>query len=323
MYERTIVNQLRIVRQTEDRASFSVRLFASPGSNSIDLNLTRQVSDSVEEVDYTLYNLKSLSLENLDVVARDVFVFSQDVPESVQLPEGQNEITLTWTTTIGFNVEESLAEFTEVIQHRNDLVKLHTDEWERFWTESGVTVEGNDDLAQTIHSSLYSVASALPTLKPKLRSKEVYYGISPAGLSNDLYQGRTLWDTEIWIQPVALLLEPKWSENLLEYRFVKRNAAAQNSVRQGFAGLLYPVESAESGDELSWNKEIANYKHHVSGDVSFAIKQHLFATSDTEWFKRVGCELSFQTAKFWENRTTYNNETDRYDISGNLLSCFF
>lgn len=296
-----------------------VRLFASPGSNSADLNLTRQQSSSVEGITYILYELSTVSQEERVIPEKKLFVLSQDVPEVVVLPEGQAEFTVTWTTTIGSDMVESLAEFTEVNQQRNNLVQLHIDDWERFWVESGVTVEGNNELAQTIHSSLYSVASALPLLNPKLRSHEIHHGVSPAGLSDDHYKGRTLWDTEIWIQPVALLLEPKWSESLLEYRFAKRSAAARNAVERGFEGLLYPVESAESGDELSLNITVASKRHHLSGDVAFAMKQHLFATSDTEWFRRVGCELAYQTGQFWESRAKYNSEKDLFDIAGKLF----
>lgn len=321
VYERTIVNQLRVVRNTEDRRSFLVRLVANPGSNSVDLNLTRQQSSSLEGVNYILYELTPVTKENSYISEKKVFVLSQDVPEVVVLPEGQTEITVTWKTTIGGEMVESLAEFTEVTQQSNNLVQLHVVEWERFWAQSEVTVEGNDELAQTIHSSLYAVASALPTINPRLRSHPDFYGISPAGLGDDHYKGHTLWDTEIWIQPIALLLEPKWSEILLEYRYVTRSAASSNALRNGYVGFLYPVESAESGDELSIDSHVASHKHHVSGDVAFAVKQHLFATSDTEWFLRVGCDLAQQTGHFWENRVKYNNVTDLFDIEGIYIGC--
>lgn len=314
-YEKTIVNQLKITRQALDRSPFLVRLFSSPGSNSADFNLTRQQFGTVEDVNYMLYELNTISSETADLSEKMVFVLDQDVPEAVTLAEGQNELIVTWFTTISEDIFEALNEFTAAVRQRGDIVNQHIGEWERFWAASGITVEGNGDLAQTIHSSLYALASALPSLAPRRRVNETHFGLSPDGLGNDHYQGRSLWDSEIWLLPPALLLEPKWSESLLEYRFDRRSAAEKNAVDRGFVGFLYPTESATSGNEVSSDRNAANLKHHVSGDVAFAVKQHLFATADTEWFERVGCELAIETAKFWENRTVFNSETRRYDIN--------
>lgn len=318
LFDRTIVNQLRVVRNTDDQSAFLVRLFASPGSNSDDLNLTKQQLYNEEGVDFMEYELTPISLENADVPAKTVSVFSEIVPEAVSLPAGQNEITFTWTTSIGIDLVETLTEFTEVVSFRSEqLLPWHVNEWERFWTESGVTIEGDPELAQTIHASLYAVASALPSLRSENRHFPENYGSSPAGLTNDHYRGHSLWDTEIWVQPIALLLEPQWSERLLGYRYTRRSAAARNAVKLGFAGLLYPVESAESGDEVSTDSSVANFRHHVSGDVAVAVKQHLFATSDSNWFRQVGCDLAYQTGQFWMSRANYNNVTERFDIAGN------
>lgn len=45
-----------------------------------------------------------------------------------------------------------------------------------------------------------------------------------------------MWDTEIWMQPVVLLMNPGWSEQLLAYRYLHLSAAkeyAQSTGNQG------------------------------------------------------------------------------------------
>lgn len=49
-------------------------------------------------------------------------------------------------------------------------------------------------------------------------------------------QGHNFWDTEIWMQPPILLMNPKWSEILLHYRFLKLDAAKSYSQSSGYNG---------------------------------------------------------------------------------------
>lgn len=57
------------------------------------------------------------------------------------------------------------------------------------------------------------------------QSNSEYYGLSPGGIGKSGYQGHSFWDTEMWMLPPITLLEPKWSEDLLYYRFLTRVAA--------------------------------------------------------------------------------------------------
>lgn len=317
-FERTIVNQLTISRLTSDRSSQLVRLFASPGSNSADLELVKQQSGAVQGTVYTVYELT----QNASEAGSDkhtVYVIAQDVPEAVSLPDGQQSVSVSYVTTIGFNFVSVLEEFTAVVQRRNELLQLHVAEWQKFWTDSGITVEGDDRVAKAIHSSLYTLASSLPSTTFHSRDLNRDFGLSASGLGNEDDRGHTTWDSEIWVQPAALLLEPQWSANLLHYRFSKGEAAALKAVKSGYKGWSYPVRSGELGHDLETNSEVRQLKSHVTGDIAFAVKQHFLATLDEDWFKREGCQITLKTAAYWASRLSLNLRTRRFDLNSEYL----
>lgn len=312
-FERTIVNQLTVYRIAGDRDAQLVRLFASPGSNSVDLELIRQQSGAVQGTTYTIYEMLQSTSEKGDV-KQTVFVFAEDVPEAVTLAEGEATLSVSFITTIGVDIVTVLDEFTAAVQRRSELLQLHVAEWQNFWTDSGISVEGNDNVAKAIHSSLYTLAAALPSTTFYSRDANREFGLSASGLGNENDRGHTTWDEEIWLQPSALLLEPQWSANILHYRFAKSAAAALKASSAGFRGVSYPVRSGESGDDLETDAELRALKNHVTGDVAFAVKQHFLATLDEEWFQNEGCQITLQTAAFWASRLKLNLQTRRLDL---------
>ena len=94
--------------------------------------------------------------------------------------------------------------------------------------------------AKSIHASIYGIVSALPSLI-SYQESNTFYGLSPNGLGRggtDLtdYEGHNFWDTEIWMQPVVLLIEPMWSQQLLHYRYEKLSVAKDYAKETGYKG---------------------------------------------------------------------------------------
>lgn len=132
------------------------------------------------------------------------------------------------------------------------------------------------------------------------------------------YQGHSFWDTEIWMHPPMLLLQPEWSKDLLNYRYNTRYAAEAHAQQTNFDGWRYPWETAFTGREVTppCCPEVVMYQHHISADIAFAVRSHIAATHDLEWFNERGCEIAFNTAKFWESHAVFDEESGLYDIRG-------
>lgn len=48
-----------------------------------------------------------------------------------------------------------------------------------------------------------------------------------------------MWDTEIWMLPNVLLMNPAWSEQMLHYRFQRLGAAMAHANETGYMGARY------------------------------------------------------------------------------------
>lgn len=80
----------------------------------------------------------------------------------------------------------------------------------------------------------------------------------------------------------------------------------------------YPWESALTGRDVTLANypEIVEYQQHVTADVAFALRNHIFATHNIDLLKEFGCELAIGTAAFWASRLSYNKSSDLFDING-------
>lgn len=170
----------------------------------------------------------------------NVSILYETVPELIELPLNKTSIEFRWVTIIGTNTNEVEKLFEQLQkQDPNDVYTMHTNEWHKFWQENAITVNGDDELSKVIQSSLYAMASSLPSLNTS-QPRSIFYGLSPSGLGLGKlltdYEGHSFWDTEIWMHPVILLLEPQWSRELLNYRFIMRNAARDNAIATGCKG---------------------------------------------------------------------------------------
>lgn len=173
-----------------------------------------------------------------------VYILREIVPKFIEFPSGQIHVTYTWLTIIQ-HTSDGIEELFQRLHQMSavELLKSHTREWNNFWEENTISVDGNDDLSNSIQSSLYAIASSLPSLR-RLSDNVPYFGLSPSGLGLggpklEGYQGHGFWDTETWMHPAILLLEPEWSKRLLKYRHLMKNAADDNARNSGYKGLRY------------------------------------------------------------------------------------
>jgi hypothetical protein len=79
------------------------------------------------------------------------------------------------------------------------------------------------------------------------------------------------WDQETWMWPPLLLLQPQLAQSALQYRYLRRAAAAELAAHYGHSGLRFPWESAQTGVETETGggkfATCAVYEIHISGDI--------------------------------------------------------
>jgi hypothetical protein len=244
----------------------------------------------------------------------------------------KSTVTLYFTTTIVTSLNstdvntDAAAIHTAAHTSPSGLLAEHTAAWTERWALGSVSVAGDKRLAEGVNASLYAIRSAIRADWP--------YGLSPGGLTSDGYNGHTFWDQETWMWPPLLFLDPPSAASALQYRFDRRNGAAQKAVDCGSKNhaycppsyknttpaLMFPWESAFTGYETQFGGgrigPWGEFEQHISGDISFAARQYFYATQDASWLKEVGYPLIAGIASFYAARIeAREGETGLFDFN--------
>ena len=191
------------------------------------------------------------------------------------------------------------------LEGKDRLMDRHLSEWDKLW-QSNITVEGNDDVTRDIRSALYHLYS--------FAREGTAYSLSPMGLSGLGYNGHVFWDTELWMYPPLLILQPDIARSLLEYRFERLEAAKENAFSHGYDGAMYPWESADDGSEDTPVWALTGpFQQHISATVAWAFWKYYQVTGDKEWLKNRGWPVLKEVAKFWSSRVERNGP-GQFDI---------
>lgn len=185
------------------------------------------------------------------------------------------------------------------------LLQFHNQAWDSLW-KSDIVIDGDDSTQRDVHSMLYHLYS--------FAREGTAYSLSPMGLSGLGYNGHAFWDTELWMYPALLLLQPNIAASLIEYRYQRLQNARHNAFSHGYKGAMFPWESAASGNEETPVWALSGpFEHHISADVALAAWNYYCVTQDTQWLRSKGFPILKETADFWASRVERNGP-GHYDI---------
>lgn len=327
-YNRAIINRIVLERLTgtlDLAVTLSLQPGDEPGVDVIQIGETK--TDRVAQRDIVIRCFQTNDIEDpvyqstpsKACVAHTIFPAELKVPSNMRVAEYLH------VTAVGRTEAEVRKEIQDIFRtevNHEAIFNRHTAAWNEHWERFGISVTGNRALNQIIYGSMFYLISNLPSEETN-QPKEPFYGLSPSGIGKGgilgaAYQGHSFWDTEMWMHPPMLLLNPQWSKDILGYRNMVKKAAADNAAATGYKGYRFPWESAFTGREVTPDccPQVPEFQQHVISDIAFAFRSHLAATHDVEWFKSVGCDIAYNTAKFWESRVNFNDSTLYYDIRG-------
>ena len=203
-----------------------------------------------------------------------------------------------------YNEVERLTIFA-CLEGRQRLMGKHIAAWEKLW-QSDITIEGDAQAQQDIHSMLYHLYSFV--------REGSGLSISPMGLSGLGYNGHVFWDADTWMFPSLLVLHPEIARSMIEYRYNLLEAAKKNAFEHGYRGAMFPWESSDSGFEQTpvWALS-GTFEHHITACVALAAWNYYCVTQDMEWLKAKGWPILQATAEFWASRVE-KNSAGKYDI---------
>ncbi len=184
------------------------------------------------------------------------------------------------------------------------------EEWkEEVWDPVPITIEGNDYDQFAIRFAQYHMRLMVPAHDSRMN-------IGAKSLTGEGYKGHCFWDTEIFLLPYYMFTQPKVARRLEEYRYLSLPGAHAKAAANGYAGAMYPWESAwlDDGEVTPEfldvdvvtgrpNKVWTGFiEQHITSDVAFGVWQYYMITGDQDYMDKCGYELIFDTARFWVSR---------------------
>jgi trehalose/maltose hydrolase-like predicted phosphorylase len=191
------------------------------------------------------------------------------------------------------------------LEGRERLMSFHNKAWSELW-KTDIQIEGDAQAQQDVHSMMYHLYSFV--------REGTDYSPSPMGLSGLGYNGHVFWDTELWMYPAMLVLQPSMAKSMVEYRYNRLAAAKKNAFSHGYKGAMFPWESAATGVEETPVWALSGpFEHHITACVGIAAWNYYCVTQDKEWLKERGWPILKETADFWASRVERNG-AGKYDI---------
>ncbi|MBG6110513.1 trehalose/maltose hydrolase-like predicted phosphorylase [Flavobacterium sp. CG_9.10] len=182
----------------------------------------------------------------------------------------------------------------------DNLLNRHRQAWGELWNTGDIQIEGDLDAQQRVRFALYNLYSFI---RPETRQS-----IAPMGLSSQGYNGHIFWDSELWMYPTLLALQPDMAKSCLDYRSDRLQKAKQKATIYGYKGAMYPWESDDTGEEATPTWALTGiFEQHITADVSIAFWNYYALTQDKSWLKKEWAVLK-ETADFWVSRVVKNQD---------------
>jgi protein-glucosylgalactosylhydroxylysine glucosidase len=180
------------------------------------------------------------------------------------------------------------------------LVARHKKAWAELWKTGDIQIEGDLDAQQRVRFALYNLYSFI---RPETRQS-----IAPMGLTSQGYNGHIFWDSELWMYPSLLALQPEMAKSCLDYRSDRLQKAKQKATIYGYKGAMFPWESDDTGEEATPTWALTGiFEQHITSDVAIAFWNYYALTQDKSWLRQEYKVLK-ETADFWVSRVVKNQD---------------
>ncbi|MBL1226792.1 glycoside hydrolase family 65 protein [Enterococcus sp. BWR-S5] len=277
--------------------------------------------------DITIIQEAQLFSSELDLSALQTELTEEKVIQSVAVEAvaGQS-YTLEKSTAIHvYNKEEQqlhysfehfeIADFSEIYEASAKV-------WAGYWQEAAMSVEGDMMSEKMLHLHTYHMlVSGSPTANPSLD-----VSITARGLHGEAYRGHIFWD-ELFILPFYIIHFPEIARQSLMYRYNRLSAAKADAKKAGYQGAMFPWQSGLDGTEQSqelhlnpisgeWGEDHSRLQRHVSLAIAYNVWLYNMNTEDQEFMVHYGIELLMEISKFWLSIAAYDEQKQRYSISG-------
>ena len=170
--------------------------------------------------------------------------------------------------------------------------------WAAFWENTDIRIEGDPLNQQGIRFCIFQM-------------HQTYHGYDPSnnigakGLTGEIYNGHTFWDTETYCLPFYIFSNPQAARNLLDYRYATLEAARNRARQLDCRGACYPVATL-NGEEGCNLWQHASLQFQPSTGVAYGIEHYVRVSGDTEFLYDHGAEMLVEISRLLESRGSWN-----------------
>ncbi len=200
------------------------------------------------------------------------------------------------------------------------LLQKHSKAWQRLWQQADIKVERDRFAQKALRLHIYHLL-----VTASEHNKNLDAGMPARGLHGEAYRGHIFWD-ELYVFPFYNMYFPDITKALLMYRYNRLDAARGYAKEHGYAGAMYPWQTADDGNEETqvihynplsdkWDPDLSSRQRHVSIAIFYNVWTYVNHTRDEKFMEEYGAEMLFEIARFWASISTCT-EDDRYHIRG-------
>lgn len=207
------------------------------------------------------------------------------------------------------NVEKSNSLIKNINKFKyEDLKEESINWWEKSWKSSDIEIFGDEKIQQGIRYSIFQLTQTLHTSN---------YGaiIGAKGLTGEVYNGNTFWDSEVYCLPFYLFTNPEAAKSILKFRYNTLDQAKKRAKDLDCKGAFYPIATI-SGDECCSLWQHASTQLQASTAVMYGIYQYVNSCLDYDFLYDYGVEMLIEICRMLATRGNYNPITNKYGFYG-------
>ncbi len=179
-------------------------------------------------------------------------------------------------------------------QKYTDVLAENRAYWDKFWTNSDITINGDPETQQGIRFCIFQ-------MQQTFRGIVQGANIGAKGLTGEAYNGNAFWDTETYCLPFYLFNNPAAARSLIDFRYKTLSQAIARAKELDCIGACYPVATSD-GTESCTLWQHASLQFQATTAVAYAIRHYVNVTGDTTLLQSEGMEMLVQICRFLASR---------------------
>ncbi|GIP49115.1 Alpha,alpha-trehalose phosphorylase [compost metagenome] len=161
---------------------------------------------------------------------------------------------------------------------------------DEYWKSADILVQGDAELQQALRFNAYHLLQSV--------GRDGRTNIGAKGITGEGYDGHYFWDTETYMLPYFLYVQPDIAKQLLKFRHYILPKARERAREMGEAGALYAWRTI-GGEETSAYPSASTAQIHINADICYALKKYVEATGDKPFLYEEGADILFETSRYF------------------------